>query len=360
MSVARFLIFNATGIFCLLLSVSARAADPAVSNAPPETAAMPGSAAPSEEDVAPEAGVASASTNQSDETLRAYLQLQEQLHQTLLTIEQGRQEAADAAAKNAKALANRMQLIEENLATQRDSAQRLNHTLVIVVSAFATLGCVAVLLSAYLQWHTVHRLTTVLPALSLGRGLAPFPALADSGGGENRQLMDAGSAQRADSRLLGAIERLEKRIRELERSPNPLPDQPAAPNIVDFKSGNGDQSVVSSEGPQSGDSAAAELLVQGQSLLHEGKLEEAVACFDQVLAADPQHGEALVKKGAALERLRKPQEALECYDRAIAANSSMAIAYLYKGGLYNRLERFSEALECYEKALRSQQGSRAS
>ena len=37
MSMARFLIFNATGILCLLLSVSASAADPAVSNAAPET-----------------------------------------------------------------------------------------------------------------------------------------------------------------------------------------------------------------------------------------------------------------------------------------------------------------------------------
>ena len=157
--------------------------------------------------------------------------------------------------------------------------------------------------------------------------------------------------------LLGAIERLERRIRELERGPNPLPDQPVARNIVDFKPGSGD---VSSEASPNGDSAVADLLARGQALLQEDKLEEAVACFDQVLAADPAHGEALVKKGAALERLRKPQEALECYDRAIAADSSMAIAYLYKGGLYNRLERFSEALECYEKALRSQQGSPAS
>ncbi len=72
-----------------------------------------------------------------------------------------------------------------------------------------------------------------------------------------------------------------------------------------------------------------------------------------MLALDPNHTEALVKKGAALERLHKLNEAIECYDRAIAVDGSMTTAYLYKGGLYNRLERFKEALQCYEKALRT-------
>jgi len=71
------------------------------------------------------------------------------------------------------------------------------------------------------------------------------------------------------------------------------------------------------------------------------------------LALSPNHPEALVKKGTALERLKKLNEAFECYDRAIAADGSMTIAYLHKGGLCSRLERFKEALDCYEKALRT-------
>ena len=74
-----------------------------------------------------------------------------------------------------------------------------------------------------------------------------------------------------------------------------------------------------------------------------------------MLTLDPNHTEALVKKGAALERLRKLDEAIVCYDQAIAADNSLTIAYLYKGGLFNRMERFSEALECYEQALRTQE-----
>ena len=45
------------------------------------------------------------------------------------------------------------------------------------------------------------------------------------------------------------------------------------------------------------------LLGKGQSLLHLDQTEEAIACFNEVLALDPQHTEALVKKGAALEKM---------------------------------------------------------
>ena len=97
----------------------------------------------------------------------------------------------------------------------------------------------------------------------------------------------------------------------------------------------------------------AELLSQAHSMLDVDNPEAALACFDEVLALEPDHSEALVKKGAALERLHKLNEAIECYDRAIAVDDTMTIAYLHKGGLCNRLERFKEALECYEKALRT-------
>src|SRR5467141_3060270 len=62
--------------------------------------------------------VTRAEETNSQETLR-YLQLQEQLHATRLSMERDRQEAEAAAARNAEALASRLQLIEQTLATQR-------------------------------------------------------------------------------------------------------------------------------------------------------------------------------------------------------------------------------------------------
>ena len=71
------------------------------------------------------------------------------------------------------------------------------------------------------------------------------------------------------------------------------------------------------------------------------------------------HAEALVKRGAALEKLKQDDEAIQCYDRAIKADAKMTLAYLYKGGVCNRLERYEEASKCYEQALRTEDESRA-
>jgi tetratricopeptide (TPR) repeat protein len=73
------------------------------------------------------------------------------------------------------------------------------------------------------------------------------------------------------------------------------------------------------------------------------------------LGLEPEHAEALVKKGGALEKLGRTDEAIACYDRAIAADETLTIAHLHKGGLFNRLARYDEALECYEQALRTQE-----
>ena len=61
---------------------------------------------------------ASSDTN-AQETLRAYLQLQEQLHLTQLAVEQNRREASEMAAQNSEALAGRLQTIEKALESQR-------------------------------------------------------------------------------------------------------------------------------------------------------------------------------------------------------------------------------------------------
>ena len=93
-------------------------------------------------------------------------------------------------------------------------------------------------------------------------------------------------------------------------------------------------------------------------MLKLDKPEAALACFEEALALDPANTDALVKKGAALERLQRLVEAVDCYDRAIAADKSMTMAYLYKGGVFNRMERYTEALECYERALNTKDKGR--
>ena len=282
------------------------------------------------------------------DTPRAYLQIQEQLHATLLAIERNRKEADAAAAQNAKLIADRLQGIEQAPTLQRpqglEAIQSFNPAMLFVVGLFAAIGLLALLFLAYFQWRLINRpaeapaASPVPPSFASGSPAASLAA-------RDTLAVSFGAVEQSSQRLLAALEQLEKRINQLEHTPDPPPPKsPSRPQAAPAPA----PAAVAPD-----DVRIAMFLGKGQSLLSLEQPEEALACFDHVLALDPTHAEALVKKGAALERLRLLDEAIACYDQAIAADRSMTMAYLYKGGLLNRTERFSEALECYEQALRT-------
>ena len=288
---------------------------------------------------------AEADTN-SAATLRSYVQLQEQLHAAQLAIERNRLEAEGAATRNAALMTERLQALERTLSAQRGSELEqlagANRLLLLIGGACATGGFLAMLLTAYFQWRAVSRLTefSVLSQASFTANRGALPVPGGTGGG--------GVVDQAGARLLGTLDRLEKRILELEHTAHlPLADA-AVPTTTETAS-------TSAAPLASPDARIPVLTAKGQSLLSLDQIEEAVACFDEILALAPQHAETLVKKGEALERLRRADEAVRCYDAAITADASLTIAYLHKGGLFNRLERYEEALKCYEQALRTQE-----
>jgi tetratricopeptide (TPR) repeat protein len=236
--------------------------------------------------------------------------------------------------------------------------QRSNKVMFIVVGTFAVMGFLTTLIMTYFQWRTNRSLAAISAAWprALGFGHAStFPLL---GPGDSR-LVQAGPVEHSNLRLLAAIEELEKRMHAL--------GQGARAELISREGtsssrGNGGSAALSNSDSGAGSAELAgtdentrisDLLSQAHSMLDVDKPEAALACCDEVLALEPDHSEALVKKGAALERLHKLNEAIECYDRAISVDDTMTIAYLHKGGLCSRLERFKEALECYEKALRT-------
>jgi hypothetical protein len=323
---------------------------------------------------APDTNTAAATPPRSEETnsqevLRAYLQLQEQLHAAQLAIEQNRKDARETAVQSAEALAGRLQDIERVLMLQRarelETMQSSNRIMVIVAGSFAAVGFMAMMLMAYFQWRTVNGLAEISAGLT-PRALPAGSTTPALGLGETHWLA-AGPAQQSNLRLLGAMEQLEKRLYDLEHSSRSPLNEPSSEAAPTHGNGNGNGAGAESDSTEAspanpgaatslteGDRVAG-LLAKGQSFLSSDKAEAALACFDEVLTLNPSNTEALVKKGSALERLQKLTEAIACYDQAIAADSSMTIAYLHKGGLFNRMERFNEALECYEKALQTQE-----
>jgi tetratricopeptide (TPR) repeat protein len=306
----------------------------------------------------------------SQEILRNYIQLQEQLHTAQLAIEQNRKESQEAATKNAEALAARLQSIEGALGTQRarelEVLQTSNRVMLFMGGTFAVVGFVAMLLMAYFQWRTIHGLAEISAMLPTARALGTGRAIAALGPGDGNLATER--VEQSNVRLLGALDRLEKRIYEVERAARPAlgQDAPMADSAKMEAAGpnNGGEaklnpgSVVerAENGATTDDTSRTKsLLTLGQSMLDKDQPANALASFEQALALEPSHPEALVKKGIALERLQKLEEAVTCYDRAIAMDNSLTIAYLHKGGILNRMERFGEALECYEKALRTQE-----
>ena len=295
--------------------------------------------------------------SESEQLKAQNIRLQAQLREAELAIERNRAEAQEAARAQAAAITEKLNTIQlaidaerkrqqEELTHQREDLQRSNRTLLWVAATFGCVGLLAMLGTAIFQWRATNRLAEVSP-MRAQLSAPSTQALLPAGIGDG---LPGKAVELSNQRLMSVIDRLERRVFELEHTAG-RPLSNTATVTVDAEHTT---PAVELDGTAA---RITVLLGKGQSLLDAEKPEEALACYDEILKLDSNFPEALVKKGAALERLKKDDEALLCYDRAIAADGTLTIAYLYKGGVYNRLERYNEALECYEQALRAQGGA---
>lgn len=277
--------------------------------------------------------------------LRSVLILQEQVRTTQRAVEQAREESQADSKRTADAMAARLNTIEQTLNTQREAElrelQQSTHKMIIIVGIATAIGFLAMMVTGFLQVRAASRLTEVsrqlaalpgpfsshLAELPAPGGAAPGPAIED-----------------ANAHLLGAIDRLEHRLEEMETTPG------------------GTQTATNGHKPATAGAPAtpqlATVLSKGQALLNLDQAEEALAQFDEALRLEPRNIEAWIKRGTALERLQRIDDAITSYDQAIAIDGSTATAYLFKAGVYNRQKKYAEALQCYEKALHAQQKTR--
>ncbi|MGB7769973.1 MAG: hypothetical protein WBN22_14125 [Verrucomicrobiia bacterium] len=283
----------------------------------------------------------------TQDSLNALLQIQDQLHATQLLIESNRMAAAAEAEREAADLNARLQLLEQTVAAQRagetEATQKAQRLTLILAGAFGVVGLVAMLLMAYSQWRTVTRLVELTTFQSSARALDGRGASPMLPAGEVHAAPPVATVQSSNARLFNVVERLEKRILELEHTARAPLAETTAPPAGGY---NGAAPAWADR-----DECIANLLAEGQLSLNRDEPEKALECFDQAMALDPKRTETLIKKADALEKLNRFEEALVCYDDAIAADGSMTIAYLHKGGLFNRMSRYEEALQCYEHAL---------
>jgi tetratricopeptide (TPR) repeat protein len=288
--------------------------------------------------------------------------------------------AMETLAPAVETLSARLGAIEQTISLQHqrslETGQAATRTVLLVAGCFALALLLGVLMAALILARAVQRVSEVV--------LAALPAARQLPGGSSLALpesaeMASGAPAPLDqvtSRFMGAIEKLEKRVIELEHTGSPAPpelaDQPTSGSTPASGGGNGgalefsvsalqERQYGGGNGPKA-EEAASQVgdpvtlyLGKGQALLNLGQAEDALACFERALEMNPRHADAYVKRGIALEKLEKMEAALDSYDRAIAADRSLTLAYLYKGAVCNRLQRFREALDCYETALKCEQ-----
>ena len=307
------------------------------------------------------------------ELLKSYLQVREQLYSAQLAIINNRVESESKARAQSAAVAEKLEAIKSaieaereghRLETQRANAERerqrlemeqANRNILWIAGAVGLAGLLALLVTPLIQWRTMNRITEIV-ALRPQLPAPGTPSLLPAEAGAPLEQTVNGSNQR----LLSVLDRMERRILELEHTAGPAANPVAVPPFspsTTFANGQPESDVASR---RAADQAAwiAVLLAKGQSLLTANKAKEAVACFDEIIKIDEKNTAALVKKGSALERLKQDESALHCYDRAIELDQKLTLAYLYKGGVCNRLKRFDEAVECYEEALKAEEAGK--
>ncbi len=283
--------------------------------------------------------------------VNGYLQIQEQLHATQLAIDNSRREAEAEAATNAAALTARLQALEQTIADQRaseiEAARKTQQIALFMAAAFGLIGLGIMLLMVYFQWRVFTQLIKISTWQPSGLALGNHRALPLVEAANELAVPGRAAVESSNAGLLGVVERLEKRILELEQIARAPLAEPAAPASTDK---NGAPSDANDR-----EECVANLITEGQSLLNANEPQKALECFDVALQLQPKHAGALVKKAGALEKLGRLDDAIACYDNAIEADGSMTIAYLHKGGLFNRMARYDEALRCYEQALHTQE-----
>ncbi len=343
-------------------------------------------------------GIVSGAEPKSSSEAQSYEQLQEQQQSILRALDQARQDAAATARaieltreetaatakRNSEVVEARLGRIEQSVNAQHEreleNLQKSHRFTLIIVGVFAGVGFFGMLFFAVFLLRVMNRRTEALLSQVTGQPFEPGFTAAALGPGDT-QIVPVNRVEQSTARFLNTIERLEKRIHGLEGAAEPAPGpglQPAPATVEPEpkKPAESPRAVVEASVDSSDPRASAEpesaaarvkteraerdarvalLLGKGQALLNLQQADNALACFNEVIALDSTNAEAFVKKGIALERLARLDEAIDSYDRAIALDDSMTMAYLSKGGVFNRLERYGEALQCYEQALRAQQ-----
>ncbi|MBF0587535.1 MAG: tetratricopeptide repeat protein [Magnetococcales bacterium] len=100
--------------------------------------------------------------------------------------------------------------------------------------------------------------------------------------------------------------------------------------------------------PDQADSAAIQ---RGLDLHHAGQLDEASACFQEILRQHPDHAPALNNLGNVLSQANQLEEAVAHYQKAIAIQPDSPHTHFNLGNALSGMNRLEEAVASYQRAI---------
>ncbi len=89
----------------------------------------------------------------------------------------------------------------------------------------------------------------------------------------------------------------------------------------------------------------------GLALMALGRVEQALASFDQAISIHSSYADAYLSRGTALHRLGRFDAAVESLKQAVALRPQLAEAHVGLGTAYYELKQLDVALYCYDRAL---------
>lgn len=93
---------------------------------------------------------------------------------------------------------------------------------------------------------------------------------------------------------------------------------------------------------------------RGAALLKLQRLELALASFDEAIRLQPHYADPHINRAIALGKLQRSEQALAAFDRGIRLDPNRPEAYNNRGNLFLRQHRLRDALRDYDKALQLQ------
>jgi tetratricopeptide (TPR) repeat protein len=94
-----------------------------------------------------------------------------------------------------------------------------------------------------------------------------------------------------------------------------------------------------------------ELTSEAQSLMYNGKKEEALKCYDKILEKYPDEDQFIYRKGMVFYEFEEFAESIKFFDKVLQKNPEDIDALYAKGTALSSLEKHNDAVTLFDKVL---------